>query len=184
MAGEKCPMKDPYDLPGTNREEMKLASLVAINATDLDSAVFGTMKKINTSLSKYKDDASQITEEQAECLITTFMYNHKVRIASDYGVTLQNRDSIIMQDALDTLMDEGICGLGVHDEVVVPAKYIDRAVEVMIQSYKKQPFTNGFEPIVDVKRDKFEMSDLDVPSDLDTVDDKGSYYVEDEILVS
>jgi len=163
LAGEKCPMDDPYKLPNTNREEMKLASLVAINAPDLDSAVFGTMNKINKSLSKYKADASLITEEQAECLVTTFMYNHKVRIASDYGVTLQNRDSIIMQDALNALMDESICGLGVHDEIIVPAQHIDRAVEIMIQAYKKQPFTNGFEPVVDVKRDKFEIPCLGVP---------------------
>ena len=157
LAGIQCPMTDPYDLPGTNREEMKLASLVAINAPDLDSAVFGTMNKINSSFSKYKADESQITEEDAECLVTTFMYNHNVRIASDYGVTLQNLDSIIMQDALDALMDEGICGLGVHDEVVVPEKHIDRAVEIMIQAYKKQPFTNGFEPIVDVDKKRSRM---------------------------
>lgn len=168
LAGEKCPMKDPYDLPGTNREEMKLASLVAINAPDLDSAVFGTMNKINTSLSNYKADSKQITEERAECLVTTFMYNHKVRIASDYGVTLQNRDSIIMQDALETLMDEGICGLGVHDEIIVPAKHIDRAVEIMIQAYKKQPFTNGFEPVVTVdKKKRSRISRLGRSSDSD-----------------
>lgn len=155
LAGEACPMVDPYKLPGTSREEMKLASLVAINAPDLDFAVFGTMNKINSSLSKYKADSKQITEEHAECMITTFIENHPKlldKVASDYGVTLQNRDSIIMQDALDTLMDEGICGLGVHDEIIVPAKRIDRAVEIMIQAYKKQPFTHGFEPIVEVDR--------------------------------
>jgi len=174
LAGEECPMADPYELPGTSREEMKLASLVAINAPDLDSAVFGTMNKLNTSLSKYKADASQITEEQAECLVTTFMYNHKVKIASDYGVTLQNRDSIIIQDALDTLMDEDICGLGVHDEVIVPAKHIDRAVEIMIESYKKQPFTNGFEPIVTVDRKGQEVPNLDVTCDADEFTRDGS----------
>lgn len=154
LAGKECAMADPYKIPGTSREEMKLASLVAINAPDLDSAVFGTMNKINSSFSKYKADESQITEEDAECLVTSFMYNHNVRIASDYGVTLQNRDSIIMQDALDTLMDEGICGLGVHDEIIVPAIHINRNVEIMIQAYKKQPFTNGFEPVVTVDKKK------------------------------
>lgn len=155
LAGKPCPMADPYDLPGTSRDEMKLASLVAINAPDLDSAVFGTMYKINTSLSEYNADSKQITEKRAECLITTFIENHPLlldKVASDYGVTLQNRDSIIMQDALDTLMGEGICGFSVHDEIIVPAKHIDRAVEIMIQAYKKQPFTNGFEPIVEVDR--------------------------------
>lgn len=153
--GLDCPFDDPYDIADTDREEMKLASLVSINAPDLDSAVFATVKKINKKLSK------NISEDNAECLLMKLVEKHPVlmyRVASDYGVSLQFFDSEIMMDALEALMDLRICGLGVHDEIIVPVKEIDKAVEVMIDAYKNQSFTHGFAPTVTVDKDE-----IDVP---------------------
>ena len=170
--GVECPFDDPYDIAGTSREEMKLASLVSINAPDLDSAVFATAKKINSELSK------NISEDNAECLLMKFVDKHPVlidKVASDYGVTLQFYDSEIMRDALEALMDLGICGLGVHDEIIVPAKDIDKAVEIMIEAYQQQPFTHGFKPTVTVDKTEISLFPLFPESDFEEA------FVSDEI---
>ena len=159
----ECPFDDPYDIAGTDRDEMKLASLVSINAPDLDSAVFATVKKINKKLSK------NISEDNAECLLMKLVEKHPVlmdRVASDYGVSLQFYDSEIMMDALETLMDLRICGLGVHDEIIVPVSEIDKAVEVMIDAYKNQSFTHGFAPTVTVDKDEIDVPYLGTECDL------------------
>jgi len=144
-----CPHADPYEIDGTNRDEIKLASLIAINATSLNDAVWATQSKIKKQLSR------EVTEEHADCLVEKFA-EHNLDIVdcigNDTGVALQFYDSVIMQDALEQLMDLGICGLPVHDEIIVPEQHIETAKQIMIEAYRNQSFTNGFKPTVTISK--------------------------------
>lgn len=149
LLDKPCPFKDPYTIQGYTRNEVKLASLISINAQDDDGARHGIIKK-------FKDDLKcKINEEYADLLLER-MKGHHWRIqhfmTSDSGIRFQNIDARIMRDALVTLMEDDICGLGVHDEIIVPVVHLDRTKQQMIDSYRYEPLLHGFEPIVTVNR--------------------------------
>ncbi|SDP22919.1 hypothetical protein [Desulforhopalus singaporensis] len=147
MMGKECPHSDPYEIDGYSRDEVKLSSLIAINAPNPKSAIHGTINKIKKVLNL------DIDEDYAEQLINKMREHHRLIEefwCNDSGVSFQNVDSSVMRHALLALMDQGICGLGIHDEIIVTRDNAYKTMKQMITSYRLESRTNGFEPTVTV----------------------------------
>jgi len=61
------------------------------------------------------------------------------------GVGLQNTDSIIMERILMRLHGLGICGLPVHDSVIVEEQHCNLLYTIMMEEYEE---VMGCEPMV------------------------------------
>ena len=136
--------EDPYTVCGgeKHRKAFKCASLVIINAkneTEAKSAIRNELIDSEIPLPDVKNPLNWMVNrfKEAHQPIAKF-------ICSDYGVTLQNIDSHIMNDILMRLMSKGILGLSLFDSVICPASHEDFLREVMVEEYKKKM---GFEPI-------------------------------------
>jgi hypothetical protein len=135
--------EDPYTVCGgeKHRKAFKCASLVIINAkneTEAKSAIRNELIDSEIPLPDVKNPLNWMVDrfKEAHQPIAKF-------ICSDYGVTLQNIDSNIMNDILMRLMSKGILGLSLFDSVICPARHEDFLREVMVEEYKKKM---GFEP--------------------------------------
>ena len=135
--------EDPYTVCGgeKHRKAFKCASLVIINAkneTEAKSAIRNELIDSEIPLPDVKNPLNWMVNrfKEAHQPIAKF-------ICSDYGVTLQNIDSNIMNDILMRLMSKGILGLSLFDSVICPARHEDFLREVMVEEYKKKM---GFEP--------------------------------------
>lgn len=120
----------------------KAVGLVAINAKDERSA-YGAIRN------ELRDRGLPLParEKPLVSLVNTFREAHgpiAKYLFSDIGLTLQNKDSDIMNAILSSLMDREILGLSVYDSVIVQARHRDTLHETMVREY--QDAMNGFKP--------------------------------------
>jgi hypothetical protein len=135
---------DPYEVcEGTDmRAIYKAVGLVAINAKDERSA-YGAIRN------ELRDRGLPLParEKPLVGLVNTFREAHGPiarYLFSDIGLTLQNKDSDIMNAILSSLMDKGILGLSVYDSVIVQTRHRDTLYETMVREY--QDAMKGFKP--------------------------------------
>jgi len=128
---------DPYLVCGGPdlRETYKAVGLIAINAKN-DKSAYGAIRDELEArgIPLPKIDKPLVT------LVNTFRDAHKPiykYLFSDIGITLQNKDSKIMNNILMRLMDKGILGLAVHDSVIVAEQYAEILRDIMVAEYKE-----------------------------------------------
>lgn len=138
--------EDPY-LIGNNshRAEYKLVSLISINAKR-QGAHIAVRDALKQGGFKIADDLKQVT-----ALMKNYQERHepiKKFLFSGAGIDLQNKDSQIMEKILMRLHDQGICGLPIHDSVLVEKKYADLLYDIMMKAYEE--VMDGFKPVLKI----------------------------------
>lgn len=118
---------DAYEIDNFPRDQVKLGFNISVNARNKRSAV-GTLAY----------DAG-ISRGSAAQLLTAIEKRHKPigdAFCSDAGVRLMRVDSELILGALRASNDEGISALPVHDALIAPSHFIDRAAEKMVEAYE------------------------------------------------
>ena len=136
--------EDPYIVCGGSdlRDTFKAVGLIAINAEDKKSAYGAIRDELEA-----RDIPLPKIKKPLVWLFKTFRQTHKPiskYLFSDIGITLQNKDSEIMNNILMRLMDKGILGLSVHDSVIVAEQYAEILRDIMVAEYKE---VMGFKPM-------------------------------------
>lgn len=123
------------------RKAFKCASLVIINAEDEAEAKSAIRDELIDSRIPFPD-----VKNPLDWMVSRFKEAHQPiaeYICSDYGITLQNIDSHIMNSILMGLMNKGILGLSLYDSIIVAEQHEDVLRETMIEEYEK---VMGFKP--------------------------------------
>ena len=135
--------EDPYTIDdGSLRAEYKLVSLISINAK-----AQGAHIAVKDAL---EEGGFEIAEDlkKVQALMKNYQERHepiKEFLFSGAGIDLQNKDSQIMEKILMRLHDQGICGLPIHDSVLVEKEHADLLYEIMMKAYGE---VMGFEPVL------------------------------------
>ena len=103
---------------GYNRDHVKLAFVIAINAKNIKSAVRALARKLKSKL----DYAAEVIEAMQRRHKPIARY-----FGRDMGIKLMNIDSRIAMGASVAMVRDGFSVLPVHDSWVVPATHIDQA---------------------------------------------------------
>ena len=126
-AGKAMP-DDPYDIDGWPRQQVKLATLIAVNARTHCSAVRALADALRL-------DGVSDPFETADRLIRATKARHPDiawAFGSDAGVRLMRRDSeIALQVMLEMIRATGIAPLPIHDSFIVPIDHEDKLKEAM-----------------------------------------------------
>jgi hypothetical protein len=121
----------------------KAAILVGINAEDKKEAMKAIYQKMVDKKLPWPH------KENPLCYIMNKIGEvHKPiahKICSDAGTKLMRLDSDIMNNILMSLMKKGICGLSVHDSVIVAERHRDTLYQVIMGEYKN---IMGFYPVI------------------------------------
>jgi len=134
---------DPYLIGDDSlRAEYKIVTLISINAKKQGShiAVKDALEDAGFDIA---DDLKDV-----QALMQNYQRNHKPIqefLFSGVGVDLQNVDSLIMERILMRLHKHGICGLCVHDSVIVEKEHCDYLHKIMMEEYKK---VMGYAPVI------------------------------------
>jgi len=123
------------------RSTYKAVALVAINAKNMKDACQGIWKKfkqLGIPTPNGKNPYRRLVDKfrEAHQPIAKYLY-------SDVGLTLQNKDSQIMNSILMELMSKDVLGLPIHDSIVVAEQHKDYLYQVMMEEYEKEM---GFSP--------------------------------------
>ena len=122
-AGQKPPSSDLYEIDGFDREQVKKAVLILLNAKNKSEA-FGA---IINQIKLYPSDV--------DLLISAIKKKHKtIRSVfhSDAGARFQKKDGQMALDIMLTMIQRtGVPPLSVHDSFIVPDTYEDTLYEVM-----------------------------------------------------
>ncbi|QTA82346.1 Uncharacterized protein dnl_47200 [Desulfonema limicola] len=138
--------QDPYGILSETKEERKmykLVQLISINAENEKKAVMAIRDAFRKKKIQYP-----LNNDAIHKLLDKFKKVHwqiAKYLHSGQGLKLQNKDSIITEDILISLMNENIPCLPVHDSYIVPEEYEDRLYDKMIEAYEK---VMGFEPVI------------------------------------
>jgi len=136
-------IEDPYTIgDGSLREEYKLVSLISINAK-AQGAHIAVKDALEGSGFKIAEDLKQV-----QVLMKNYQERHepiKEFLFSGAGIDLQNKDSLIMEKILMRLHEKGVCGLPIHDSVLVEKEYAGLLYEIMMKVYEE---IMGFEPVL------------------------------------
>jgi hypothetical protein len=118
---------DAYDVGDFPRDHVKLGFNIAVNARNQRAA-----------MSALADDAGMSRANAAQ-LLAAIKKRHKPiseAFCSDAGVRLMRVDSELILGALRASNDAGFGALPVHDSLITPARFIDRAAEKMVESFE------------------------------------------------
>lgn len=113
------PPDDPYDIDGFDRDDLKTALLIILNAQDKNKAI----KAINSEgIRQVKLLIAAL--ESRHSPISKFFY-------SGEGLKLQYLDSMVAEQVMLTMLKHGATVLPVHDSFIVRASYDDELEVVM-----------------------------------------------------
>jgi len=118
------PPNDPYDIEGFDRDELKTALLIILNAKDKNISI----KAINSEgISQAKILIAAL--ESKHSAISKFFY-------SGEGLKLQYLDSLVAEQVMLTMLKHGATVLPVHDSFIVRASYSDELQGVMERMFE------------------------------------------------
>ena len=125
--------KDPYRVCGGDelRKAFKIVGLITINAKDEKEAGDAIREE-------FKEKGVQVDQPDG-WFVNEFKKAHKPIqkfLCSGIGLSLQNTDSIIMNNILMRLMDMEILGLSVYDSVIVQEQHEAALRQIMVEEYK------------------------------------------------
>ena len=126
------------------KKTFKQAILIAINAEDVKTFIYSLRNKMREKKLPWPHQ-----KEPLLYIMDRIKEVHKPiahKLYSDAGIELMRTDSKIMNNILMSLMEKGICGLSVHDSVIVAERHRDTLYQVMMEEYKK---IMGFYPVID-----------------------------------
>jgi hypothetical protein len=118
---------DFYDVDGMDRNHLKRALNIMLNAKSVPTAVGALANEIS------------MNRAHAAKVIDAIQRRHSPiarRFFSGAGLHLMRDESAIMLDAVKHLWGKGIPVLAIHDAAVVPAKFISHAKAQMIESFE------------------------------------------------
>ena len=139
--------KDPY-LIGDNslRAQYKIVALISINAKKQGSLMAVRDALVDAGFDKYREDLGAV-----KALMKDYQETHapiQEFLFSGVGVKLQNSDSVIMENILMRLLnkeDKEICGLCIHDSVIVEKEHLGFLYQAMVEEYEKEM---GYVPVL------------------------------------
>lgn len=120
--------RDIYILPGFDRDIGKAAFNIAINARCYLSAVNALREAKGLSYT----DSIEIMNAMIDAMPEISEY-----LFSDIGIQLQKKDSEIILDVIERLMNLGVPALPVHDSVIAIETDSATVIEVMKDSFAK-----------------------------------------------
>lgn len=125
QTGKKMPSGDPYDIPGFDRNLVKLAGLISFNAHDKKDAAGALMGETGCSC------------DEAKAVIRAVRRKHnRIReyFCSDTGARLMRTDSDMSIEIMTRVMTiTGRCPLPMHDSFLVPACDAEVLAQVMAE---------------------------------------------------
>ena len=122
---------DAYIIPGYDRDTIKIAFNVIINARTTQAAIGAVQKELKAAALQHdKAYATQIVRA-----VKAAHPDIKEDFGSDKGVMLMRKDSDIIVKTMLVLVDERIPFLPVHDSVVCRKSDKDRVMQVMKDSF-------------------------------------------------
>jgi len=124
--------RDPYDIRGFSREDVKRATNIALNAPTRRSACLAIANELG---------GSSGTQAYADKLLEAVTAAHP-RLADDFGsgagLRLMATEARITQGILRTMMRLGIPCLPIHDSFVVPRSKVDFLSDEMIRIFRER----------------------------------------------
>lgn len=148
LGRREAPDGDLYAF-GSSRELNKLASLIVINCEpeqDEVKAIAAAFREDSELRIRFGDGI--LKHDFVRQLIADFKTAHPA-IAENFfsgcGLTLQYRDSMIMEDLLKHFIGKEVPIIPVHDSLIVPVSHADEAKEVMKETYKNHM---GFDAVI------------------------------------
>ena len=132
----------PYTVFGYERDLMKKAAIITLNAETIRSAVGALNQAAKNDLGK------TISYKEAFKHILKFTKKHKdieEFFNSGAGVILMRIESEIIVRTILSLMNKGICVLTIHDSCIFPIQYRQEVYDAMISEYR---YVLGFDPVV------------------------------------
>jgi hypothetical protein len=120
---------DPYDLDGFEREEGKLAFLVAINAGSKWKAIGALVKRHGMKPARAVKILREL-ESKHRAIWDCF--------CSDAGVYLMRTDSDLILAVTSRCLKSGIPALPVHDSVIAPVNYEQLAAAIMAEEFENR----------------------------------------------
>jgi len=120
------------------RKAFKIVTLIIINAPNEYKAKYAIKDQFEENGIKVNRPIKWFINEFKKAHQPIQKY-----LCSGIGLSLQNKDSIIMNNILLRLMDKEILGLSVYDSVIVQQQHEDKLKRIMVESYRN---AMGFEP--------------------------------------
>ena len=139
--------EDPYLIGDDSlRAQYKIVALISINAKKQGSHMAVRDALVDAGFDEYSEDL-----EAVKALMKDYQETHtpiQEFLFSGVGVKLQNTDSVIMENILMRLLnkkDKGVCGLCIHDSVIVEKKHQELLYQAMVEEYEKEM---GYAPVL------------------------------------
>ncbi len=120
---------DPYEVPGFSREQGKAGFQIAVNARNRRSAILALVKNEQMDWRRAAELYANVCRRNAAI---------ERAFGTDAEVRLMRIDSDIILECLRMCIRAGIPALPVHDELIVPVRHGDRAVEIMIGAFESR----------------------------------------------
>ena len=140
-------VEDVYACGQAPRELYKIATLVLVNSKS--DRHYQAVRKAFVDKELHYDFPGRLLKKNIMPIINDIFNTHeKINkyFFSDKGIELQNKDSIIISNVLNKLMDNNVIGLPVHDSVIVQKQHEDILKQFMTEEYEK---VMKFKPIID-----------------------------------
>lgn len=131
---------DPYEVPGFDRGEVKLAMLILINSGNKHEAVSAMAFKLaDTEADEGQNvEVRQDHRDHARRLLAAVETRHqsiKADFCSGAGTSLQAFEAEIIGAVMRAARKLGIVTVPVHDEVIVAANEADRVRDLMVEKW-------------------------------------------------